>query len=364
MKIGILTYHNTTNYGALYQCYALQKYINLQNKDCEIVDYNNEKLLKEYNINPFKSKNIREFIKKIIAYKYEIKNKNSFAKFIKNNIKISEKIYTEKNIKEADSIYDMFISGSDQVWNFELSGYDKNYFMIFCEQQKKRNSYSASIGKSTLTTFEQREIKKLLKLQNNIAIREMQGKIELEKLTNKKIVNTIDPVFLLNKEDWESLILNNKKSINSKYIFVYEVARTQKLREFARFLSKKTGCKIYFCSKAGKKMKNTTLINDATPSEFLGYIKNANYIVTSSFHGLALSLIFNKEVFFDVHNTKDLKFSSRLENLSRLAGIENSKIIEPFDKMNLENIKYDEIVKKINTEVEKSKVYLDKIIKK
>ena len=282
MRIGILTYHNTTNYGAIFQCYALQQYINDLGYECEVIDYNNSTLKERYNLNPLKSKSIKDFIKKTIYYLPEKKNKNSFKKFSESNIRISQKKYDEKNITESNQYYDLYIAGSDQIWNFKLSGDDHNYFMTFADKKEKRNSYAASFGSSKM--IDAQGIKDLLKLQNNISVREDDARATLIQFF-PKIQQNIDPVFLLAKNNWMRFISKSNKQ-KKKYIFVYEVARTEKLREFAYYMSNKYGLEIVYLSKSGNKMKKVKRLYSVSPEDFLNYLHNSEYVITSSFNGI------------------------------------------------------------------------------
>lgn len=359
MKIGILTFHNTTNYGAILQAYALQKHIIDIGQNCEVINYCNSFLLSQYDINPFHSKNIKQFIKKILRYSKNRRKRKLFEEFSKKYIYISSKKYNEGNISDADELYDIFIAGSDQIWNLSLSGNDENYFMIFSKDPKKRNSYAASIGKNKIDEITKRKIKILISKQNNISLREKQGKEIIQKLTEKNIDTHIDPTFLVSKKDWE--IIKSDKKPNYKYIFVYEVSCTKNLRKFAEFLANKTGLKIIFISGTSKNIKNAKKISDASPEEFLSYIYNAEYIITSSFHGMALSIIFNKEFYYDTFDDKN-SLGSRLENLAELLNLKSRKIISEYEKNNTEKINYEQVNQLIEKEIKRSIIYIKKII--
>lgn len=360
LKIGILTYHKTTNYGAIFQAYALQKFINSKKIDCEIIDYNNKILIKRYNFNPLKSSGFKEFSKKAMLLFPNWTLKRKFIKFAKNNIKISSENYNEKNIKSSDKFYDSFISGSDQVWNLELSGYDKNYFMMFTEDRIKRNSYAASIGKNNFNSEIKKELLNLINNQNKVSLREIESVDYVQKLGIKPdISNHIDPVFLITKEEWESLSIYQK---NSPYIFVYEVTRTNYLREFAVYLAKKKNLKIVFISGSSKKIPKSKKIKSASPEEFLGYIKNAEYVVTSSFHGMALSIIFNKKFFYDIPDQGN-GLGTRLESLAQIFDLKSRKIPMNFNDYEKKEINYEKINQKINKEKNISSDYIDEIIK-
>ena len=359
MKVGILTFHNTTNYGAIFQCYSLQRYIRDLGYECEVVNYNNKTLKERYDLNPLKSKNLKEFVKRVLFYLPETKNQKSFKEFTEKYINISEEEYNEDNIIESDEKYNLFIAGSDQIWNYKLSGNDKNYFMTFTLDSRKRNSYAASFGSSIING--KKDVIELLKIQNNISVREDDAVTELKKQF-PNIQQSIDPVFLIKKDSWLKFI-DNKRICKKDYIFVYEVARTDKLRNFAHFLSKKYGLKILYLSKAGAKMKNVKRLYDVSPTEFLNYLYYSKYVVTSSFHGMALSIILEKEFFFDTDADKK-EFGSRLESLGRISKLENRKICEDFNEMNFEVIDYNKVHKDIEHEINNSKRYLQRVLKK
>ncbi|BFK82358.1 polysaccharide pyruvyl transferase family protein [Clostridium baratii] len=355
-KIGVLTFHRTTNYGAIYQTYALQKYLN-ENCICEVIDYNNNTLVERYELNPFKAKTIKQFLKRIIYYRDNKKLVEEFKRFTKGYIKLSTEKYNEQNITEADKVYDLFIAGSDQIWNLELSGYDLNYFSMFSKTKNKRNSYAASLGTSSLSEDKINIIKEVIPEQNFISIRESQGVDILKTLEMNclKINQNIDPVFLLSKKEWEKLMFNSKK--NERYIMVYEVAYTNHLRDFAEKKAKEYNLKLYFFSASNKKMKNAKNISDASPEKFLEYIHDADYVISSSFHGIALSIIFEKNFYYDIPNEKN-SFSSRITSLVSLLGLEDRSIQVNSNK----KINYDNVKRIVEKEKEKSKKYLNKII--
>lgn len=360
MKIGILTFHNTNNYGAIYQTFALQHYINFLGIDCEVIDYNNGYLLNNYSINPFKTKKLSVFIKRILFFGSNYKLKNAFNRFSKKYIKLSERSFTEDNISDADMIYDLFISGSDQVWNLKLNGNDENYFMKFSDDYKKRNSYAASLGKVDFNDNEFNNLKELVSIQNNISVRERQSIDILDNFNlNKKVLSHIDPTFLLKKKEWEEIA--ESYDIKSEYIFVYEVSRTPYLRDFSIFLSKKFNLDIIFISGSSKNIKGATKLTGVGPEKFLSLIMNSTYVVTSSFHGLALSLILNKNVYFDVQSEVG-NLSSRLENLSAILNVMNRKINPDFESNDFSNIDFEGVNDLIDFEVKKSTDYLKKII--
>ena len=146
MKIGIMTFHRAINYGAVLQTYALQKYLNDSGYDAEVIDYRCDHMENFYKILSVKNKSIKQVIRGLLNFIYVYKKKSRFYGFLDQNVKISSKIYDKSNIGESNNEYDKFITGSDQVFNYACSQFDKNYFLEFVKNYDKKYSYAASFG--------------------------------------------------------------------------------------------------------------------------------------------------------------------------------------------------------------------------
>lgn len=361
MRVGILTFQNTTNYGAMFQAYALQTFIN-QYCACEILNYTNSTLKDRYEINPFKAKSIKDFVKKSLHYKENKKNMLIFDEFKRKKLNISDEEYNESNIAKADLKYDLFIAGSDQVWNFKLTNYDRNYFLTFASNKAKRNSYAASLGVSKLNESDEQFLKELITQQNNISVRENEGKNLIDDVISEKEKNminvNIDPVFLLSLKDWDKLIGNVNVTYNN-YLFIYEVAYIPEILEFAKKIAKDKNLKILYVSASNKKLSGAITLKNITPLQFLKYIKNAEIIITSSFHGMAFSVIFNKIFYYGIPKNK-ANFGSRLNNLAKVLKLESRNYINYSQDINF--IDYNKVNNKIAAERRKAKDYIEGVI--
>lgn len=361
MRVGILTFQNTTNYGAMFQAYALQTFVN-QYCACEILNYTNSTLKDRYEINPFKAKSIKDFVKKSLHYKENKKNMLIFDEFKRKKLNISDEEYNESNIAKADLKYDLFIAGSDQVWNFKLTNYDRNYFLTFASNKAKRNSYAASLGVSKLNESDEQFLKELITQQNNISVRENEGKNLIDDVISEKEKNminvNIDPVFLLSLKDWDKLIGNVNVTYNN-YLFIYEVAYIPEILEFAKKIAKDKNLKILYVSASNKKLSGAITLKNITPLQFLKYIKNAEIIITSSFHGMAFSVIFNKIFYYGIPKNK-ANFGSRLNNLAKVLKLESRNYINYSQDINF--IDYNKVNNKIAAERKKAKDYIEGVI--
>lgn len=355
MKIGIITYHRAKNLGAMLQSYALQRILQKYKGECEIIDYRNEKIEESYRVKrTWEIHSIKEKIKNILFMKKNKEFEIVRKEFNENVQKISKEMYNKENIMEANKKYDLFVTGSDQVWNSKLNYNDKNYFLDFVTDNKKKSSYAASFGVSELNKNEKRNIKNLLEQFNKISVREKEGEKIVKELTNRECQVVLDPTLLLNKEEWEKLIIPERIE-KGKYIFVYIIAYTPTLLEFARKLAKEKKCKIICFHTSYQKYRGMKNLTKVSPQDFLNYIKNAEFVVTSSFHGMCFSVNLQKEFYYELDEGK-INNNSRLITLAKILNLENRRIING-ESLN-GKLNYEEIEEKLNKERKKSIQYI------
>ena len=210
-KIGILTFHCAHNYGAVLQCYALQETLKKMGHDVEVIDYRPQYLLSPYavfNINRIKSNNplkiIKRSIRETILLGVRLKRYYTFYQFIKNKLSLSSRI-TKYNIPES---YDVYIMGSDQIWNPKITeGFDPVYFGNFNFQKgsKKYISYAASMEANELNNQAKNTYKKFLKNFDSISVRENQLAELLQPLSEKNIETVLDPTLLADNQIWDNI---------------------------------------------------------------------------------------------------------------------------------------------------------------
>lgn len=356
-KIGVLTFQNTTNYGAELQKYALQKYIREQNYDCEVIDYKCEAVEnRELAMNILKQRNIKSLIKCIMRSDSQYFRSVKFKNFANQYVKISDKSYTRENIASTNNKYDLFLVGSDQVWNMQLTNGDYTYLLDFVQDNEKKISYAASFGYKEIPEKYIEENKKLLNQFKVLSVREKQGKEILDEITEKESNITVDPTFLLTKEEWESLISDQGEK-KKDYIFVYLPYYSKETFDFIRALAQKENCQIIYIHGSLRNEIGMKNLRTASPIDFLSLVKNAKYIVTGSFHAICFSLIFEKEFFYTVSTIK--QFNSRLEDLISLVGLENRKVK---DNLYISQNKID--YKKVKNLIENQIVFSKRILNK
>lgn len=335
MKIGIMTYHRANNVGALLQNYALQSVLNLYGVENESIDYYCNFI--EYNNRIKYGKNIKDNIKKLIELNVLLKREIKFNNFRNKYLKISPIKYDDSNIRTCNDKYDIFISGSDQVWNMNLNGSDFNYLLEFVKDDSKKYSYAASCGYTTIPKrYEDKSIY-LLKKFEDISVREEQTK---ELLNNYNIDSTVvlDPTLLLEENKWDEIMKNI--NIKKKYVFIYMVAYTPELLSEAIEYAKENNFDIYCMHYNYKNFKNVKNLRNVSPDEFLYYIKNAEFIYCSSFHAVCFSIIFKKSFAAGLDSSK-INNNSRLITLLNNLGLSDRILTEnnqTFEEINYENV--------------------------
>ena len=228
-KVGIITYYGK-NYGGMLQAYALQRVVKQNGYDCKIIS--NDFL----NIET-KFKKVKKIAKKLIYVGFNLttyfkkrkamrryplqrdKNAEKFEKFLKANIEIDYTGYTKyKQYLNSPPQYDIYLMGSDQIWNPNLYMDNGFYFAEFAPKSSFKISYASSIGVSAVTKKQAKFMKPLLNDIDIISTREDDGAKIVEAITNKKARVVLDPTLLLNKDEWSAVA--NPIKFNEPYVFV------------------------------------------------------------------------------------------------------------------------------------------------
>lgn len=355
MKVNIVTMNSSYNYGAALQAYALQQKVKSLGVECEFVDQ--RAILKKNTAAP---KGVRGllFLPSYILNKKELeKGYRSFEGFVNEYQTLTEKNYADYSyLKNNPTDADVYITGSDQVWN-TLSCRPIN-FLEFAPNGKKKISYAASMGIDHIVEEKKETVKEYLKDFSSISVREEDAAEELKEVTDKKIEVNIDPVFLLSENEWKKIQTTNFK-ITKPYILCYILFRPKWLNKKLKEIHKKTKKDIVVIDLSIYRgiYKNKT-IRSAGPREFLELLYKSDGVVTSSFHGTALSIIYHKK-FYSIVNPKS---PSRIQNLLKKLGLE-TRIIDENSIIDFkEDIDYSYSDAVIKQEQDKSTEYLLKNI--
>lgn len=350
MKIKTITCHDVYNYGASLQAFSLQKFLELNGHDVEIIDYKPTYIAIHYNfswfVHPYSP--VKRITEKSIIIKFlyclkrylwslpKLSRKYAFDAFTKQYLKTTKLYNNYQNLKSDLPEADIYIVGSDQVWNSMtmLNGKDPAFFLQFAPKNKKRIAYAASFGANKINQESKKIIKDWIGSLDAISVRESSGlKIISELGLNG--THVCDPVFLLDANDWSFYL--DLKNLNTKYILIYNLtSRNEQLISDAVYLSKKLGIPLYSVSPIKIKEAKKNYVG-AGPKDFVNLIFNAEFVFTNSFHATAFSIISHRQFFTYNYHSK--------ENSSRMYSV-----LEEFgllDRLNIIDIKYS-YDKKIN----------------
>lgn len=330
MEIKTITCHNVYNYGASLQAYALQHFLQSLGHDVQIIDFLPYYFQRRYNlhyISPtskyYKICRLHPFLTytfNLIKLKYMNTTwgrKKMFDEFTKHFLSLTKNRYeTSLALKENPPLADIYIAGSDQIWNTDLNnGKEPAYYLDFGNPNIKRISYAASFGISKVNPNLTEFIKNSLNKIDAISVREQTGiKILQELGIEGELV--LDPVFLLEKEEWKKLSQSSLKYPNIKdghYILVYDFMNDDRIKQMAYKIKSESNLPIVSINDYTPMDYADININNAGPLEFLDLINRANVVISSSFHATAFSIIFEKE--FYVYPLKGQNNSSRMTDL-------------------------------------------------
>lgn len=347
MKIGIITmYYDNANYGGLLQAYALQKVVTSIGFECEQISYDfyrdsyGDNIIKHHlrKIKRFLSSLYNPFYRKNSLYKKELKK---FEKSIPHsNVRYS------KNISKIESEYDAFICGSDQIWN--PVWWHAEFFASF--SKKKKFSYAASIARDTITENELATVQEYTRDFYALSVREKNNAEFLTNKLHKKFQLMPDPTLLFTKEEW-NIIFPYNGCMKKPYIFAYFLGFNDMQRNECIKFAKDNGFDIYFIPYMRKESYSWDKVNEKYCSDdyrvenFINLIRNAELILTDSFHGAVFSCIFEKP--FYVLNReligKEKSMNSRLETLFYELSIPQDRMIDRVTDANEYEFSIDEI---------------------
>lgn len=311
MKIGMITFHNVMNLGANLQAYALNKYINTNIGQCEIIDfYPNNQTAHKNRLRRFLSK-----VKAVVFYRSHTK-KRKYAKFQKKfYVKSARTYYGDSQIQLLPPRYDVLISGSDQILNTTLSGESTSYYLNF-DNEGYKISYASSFGREKLSGFEYSLIDTELTKFKYLSVREKSAAKIIEERIGRSPKIVLDPVFLLTEEEWKQIGSNIK--LPDKYIFVYAMEVTESIKKAVENVKKKYDIPVLIVYGSIDNMAlEGKVILDCGPEDLITYIRNASIVVTNSFHGTAFSIIFRKKLLCIAHSMRNTRLDNMMELISQ-----------------------------------------------
>ena len=370
MKILILTQPLRTNYGGLLQAYALQQILKGMGHDVvtdrlgviQKLSLWNRVLRFLYHATQFYIlKNYRYYPYRYLFFSFdkESKAKRSITanteRFVNIHVDTID-LFTRNNENVINTVrqFDAIVVGSDQVWRATISDIP-TYFLSFTKAiNVKRIAYAASFGTDDLNEYSKKDMKiasESIKLFDAISVREESGVHLCRDYFKIDAVHVLDPTMLLSKDDYLKLIEGEDSSCSTDMLLTYVLDRTQekndiiqRVGEALHLTSCENGAVKYFSNVVESNVSECIY---PSVSRWVAGFRDAQFVVTDSFHGTVFSIIFNKP-FVAILNSK--RGSSRFISLLSVLGLENRLISTTNDLLeeHLKPIDYTEVNKILN----------------
>lgn len=335
-KVGIITFHNSYNCGSMLESYAMQTILEKKGIKAEIVNFSSKGQKDLYSV-WFKNNTIKNIVKNIVLIPYHkrLKNNNSkYEEFKIKNFKLSKEYTDNDNISEKN--YKIVVAGSDQIWNITIKDADDCYFLNWVKKAKKV-AYAPSFGAKKILKYSDNPNKYIdyLNSFDSLSIRENNGQKWLKEMINKDVPVLLDPTLLLEKKDYDKIMAKDV-NVNYKYIFFYSPSFNIDICKYVKSIADKYDLKVItwstksYCTKRIKKF-GFILPEYESPSMYLYLIKNAELVMTTSFHGTIFSTIYRKK-FITIKNGEMFGDDDRVITLLKQIGMEDRLIKYDFDE--------------------------------
>lgn len=353
MKVGLVPLvYEENNYGGVLQFLALQNAIKHLGIECAIIKVTDETVL---------CKSVSSIWWKRLAWKvltpyFQLKSRKE-SKNIKE--KLHERFekcerYRRENYVETIRLedvdinsFDAVICGSDQIWN--PSRARKRAFLDFVPDNITKIVYAASLGAESMTCEQKKCFKPAIERLDYVSVREQSAKKILDEFIEGKDISVqVDPTLLLSEKDWssfaDSALVDNLNG--KKYIFTYFLGGySERIKPICRFAKDQNYIivNIPYASGETEDKENFGDVQyiSATPGDFLGLIRSAEYILTDSFHACVFSIIFKKQ-FYAYQRDGKLQMMNRIVTLLNHFQIKNRIIDDLFDFKDCERIDFTE----------------------
>lgn len=339
-QVGICACYATRNYGSMLQSFATQEAINKLGYTTEFIRYKKKKspvfIIKQIprllNSNLMFDKWMALRKKMLLSLHPTIKDRDDQRKELFHRFGVqhyqcfSEEYYGYANLQKAASKYETVLVGSDQLWT--PGGLPTNFYnLMFVPKEVNKVSYATSFGVSNIPWYQKERTRRYLRRIDYLSVRELRGAEIIEELSDRQARVVADPTMLLTMEEWNERI-PFKKIVEFPYIFCYFLGENEAHRNIAEELSRKTGLEIVSTPVLDSFVKKDLSFGheqrfDIGPDDFVNLIRNAEYVLTDSFHGTIFSLLYHKQFMtFSRFSSGTQSRNSRIDSILHLTGLD------------------------------------------
>lgn len=306
MRIGIITFHWATNYGAVLQCYALQETLNSMGHDVFVINYKPSK----YDYNPWTFFRMKKF-KEMKKFKHDLQKEREIETFRVKFLKRTNRFYTQKQLLKSCSNFDAIISGSDQVLNESFlrggeNGGSTAYYLDFGCDSTLRIFYAVSFGATKFPADLVEKVAPIVQRLNSVSCRENSGLEIFREMGINNGVLVPDPTLLLNRTDYEKLL---PATIKTDKPFVYLLHGRYSFMQ-------------------NKLPSNATISTSEGIEQWLLNIRKANVVITNSFHCAVFCIQFHIPFFVVLQTLENVGMNDRFYTMLSKLGLAKRMVLE------------------------------------
>lgn len=352
-KVAVVNRTNLKNYGSVLQAYALCEAVRGLGYESEII-WEEGNISKNYDFRPNKiistglklltnPKLIKSTFTTVRSVQQHIISDETvrlFDDFV--NSTVQRKFYSAKcmNKRTVGKMYDKFVCGSDQVWCTTTTYVDPLMYLRFSPQEK-RIAYAPSLGRDYVPSYNRRQMKRYINEIPWVSVREHTGQKLIKELTDRDVPVVADPTLIVSKEKWDAIKV--KPDIAEEYILCYFLSTPTKETQLKLLNALKlTEKKIVALNSRLEYLEEEIEIfyPDCGPREFIGYISEAEAVLTDSYHGMLFSIIYHREVWSVEREYGEFDQSSRQLSILKSLNI-SGRYIRANDKIDFSACRID-----------------------
>lgn len=376
-KIAVVNRTNLKNYGSILQCFALCEAVKSLGYDCEVIweqgnvsknyDFRVKKIIKilaKMIVHPLLAIDVLKTLREVKAKPVSEEKTIKFNDFVDRHIE--RRFFTNESLCKIaqEDEYAKFICGSDQVWCSTTLYVDPLMYLRFAPRQK-RIAYAPSIGRNYIPSYNWMQMKRYINDIPHVSIREEDGKRLIKELTGRDVPVVLDPTLLVEKDEWNKLSYSHIQ-VKGKYIALYFLDEPSEVNQkgivdflnINRFKVYSIGQKLCFLEKE-MSVENP----ECGPNDFLNIIRNAEMVITDSYHGMLFSIVFGKKFWAIERNYQQYDQSSRQKTILGKLKLED-RYINTCECITTAEIDYDAVYRVLNCLREDSLQYLRQAIER
>lgn len=324
LRVCGVTYDHTINYGSCLQAYALQKAVESFLIDGEPCQYELLPvcIFPDYRAAVLHADSILKKLKMFPIHKIIIPIERRSFRIFEDRHMVFTGCSEGGELAKLNREYDAFVCGSDVIWNPDYNFRKPYFYLDFAS--KYSFSYAASFGKTSVSEEELSRVRPWIEKLDAIGVRDGRSALYVSNITNREVIKVADPVVLLTRKEWDIVadegLQNNRKE---KYIFVYLTDYFYEAKGFVKMLQKQTGLKVIAATADHTAAIKFQHFHTQSPQRWLDQLRNAEYVITNSFHASVFSVIFQKKFFTVVHGPMDSGINIRMHEFLNNMGLES-----------------------------------------